>query len=115
MKIVKKVSKVFFIGLSDFCSTVDAVEGGGNDSSGVSGAFAAWIQAGDLGMLQCFRVARDTHRGRSAGFDAQKKGVVGIITVHLLVAYLWKGILQSQVHMFRKEFVKRCICSSRMV
>ena len=42
---------------------VDAVEGGGDDAAGVTGAFAAGVEAGDVHVLEGFGVTGQAHRG----------------------------------------------------
>ena len=79
-----------------FSGTVDAVEGGGDDTSGVAGAFAAWVEAGDLYVLKGLGVTRDADRRGCAGLYAKKEGFVGVVTVHLLVADLREGIFEPE-------------------
>ena len=42
---------------------VDAVQGGGDNATGVTGAFPAGVQAGNIHMLQGFRIPREADRG----------------------------------------------------
>ncbi len=65
---------------------VDAVEGGGDYASGVSGTFTAGVQAGEVRVVEGGRVARDADRAGSAGLYTQNEGVIGVIASHS-VAY----------------------------
>ncbi len=60
-------------GLRSACSegldAADAVEGGADDTTGVAGALATGVEAGELGMLQGVAVAGDAHRRRRAALD----------------------------------------------
>ena len=66
-------------------------------------------------MLKSVGIARYTDRRRCAGLYSKKQRIIGIIPVHLLVAYLRKGIFKSERDVFRKKFMKRSIFRTRMI
>ena len=66
-------------------------------------------------MFEGLRITWNADRRRCAGFHTQQQCVIGIVAVHLLVAYLRKGILESQRHMLGQELMQRGIHYSRMI
>ena len=56
---------------------VAAIEGGGDDAAGKSGAFAGGEEAREVGVLEAARVPRDSHRRAGAGFKSDQQGVFG--------------------------------------
>ena len=64
---------------------VFAVDGGGKDASGVSGAFAAGEEVFDLDVPERRGVARDADGRGGAGLDADEDGVACEESAHLAV------------------------------
>jgi hypothetical protein len=53
-----------------------AVDGGGDDASGVAGTFATGKEATELDVLKGLVVSGDTNRRAGAGFTAYESGLV---------------------------------------
>lgn len=66
----------------------DAIEGGGDDATGVAGAFATRIETLQLRMLQGFFVSGDAYGRRGAALDSKERGLLGDEAVHLAVEIL---------------------------
>jgi hypothetical protein len=99
----------------NFRSAVDAVEGRGNDSTSITGTLTTWVEACNLNVLKGFAVTRDTDWRRRAGLNSEKKSIISIVAVHLLVANLRESILQTERNVLRKQFMKRSIHCTRVI
>jgi hypothetical protein len=94
---------------------VDAVQCRRHDTAGITRTFSARIETCNLHMLKCLIITRYTHWRRCPGLYSEQQGIIGIISVHLLVSYFRECIFEPQGNMFRQKFMQRCIGSSRMI